>query len=102
MKLSSDEIINVIEALVGSCVPIGETNADKTVMENLKTVIDIGDYCFDGDGGDAHFICDVQQYKQVLYYRIFGALFACCIRDYRANIFRRRQTQCRYTARYCF
>lgn len=47
MKLSSDEIINVIEALVGSCVPIGETNADKTVMENLKTVIDIGDYCLD-------------------------------------------------------
>lgn len=47
MKLSSDEIINVIEVLVGSCAPVGETNADKTVMENLKTVIDIGNYCFD-------------------------------------------------------
>lgn len=47
MKLSSDEIINVIEALVGSCVAVGETNADKTVMENLKTVIDIVDYCLD-------------------------------------------------------
>lgn len=47
MKLSSDEIINVIEALVGSCAPVGETNADKIVMENLKTVIDIGDYCLD-------------------------------------------------------
>lgn len=46
-KLSSDEIIKLLEVLIGSTAAVGETNADHVVMENLKTVIDIGDYCLD-------------------------------------------------------
>jgi len=46
-KLSSDEIIRVLEAMIGSTEATGETNADHVVMENLKTVIDVGDYCLD-------------------------------------------------------
>lgn len=46
-KLSSEEIIRVLEAMIGSTEAVGDTNIDCIVMENLKTVIDVGDYCLD-------------------------------------------------------
>lgn len=46
-KLSSDEIIKLLEVLIGSTAAVGETNMDNKIMENLKTLIDIGDYCLD-------------------------------------------------------
>jgi len=46
-KLSSDEIIKLLEVLIGSTDAVGETNMDNKIMENLKTLIDIGDYCLD-------------------------------------------------------
>lgn len=47
-KLTSNEIIKLLDVLVGSTEPIGETNYDENVAENLKVVIDICDWCFDG------------------------------------------------------
>lgn len=47
-KLNSNEIIKLLDALVGSTEPIGETNYDLEVSENLKIVIDICDWCLDG------------------------------------------------------
>lgn len=46
-KLNSDEIIKLLDALVGSTEPVGETNYDSQVYENFKTVVDICDWCLD-------------------------------------------------------
>ena len=47
MKLTSDEIIRLLEVLIGSTAAVGETNMDNKIMENLKILIDVGDYCLD-------------------------------------------------------
>lgn len=47
-KLKSDEIIKLLNILVGGTEPIGETNYDEKAMENLKTLIDITNWCLDG------------------------------------------------------
>lgn len=46
-KLSSNEIINVIDSLIGETCPIGETNTDNIRLTNLKTLIDITNWCLD-------------------------------------------------------
>lgn len=46
-KLTSNEVIKLLDALVGSTEPIGESNYDLKVDENLKIVTDIGDWCLD-------------------------------------------------------
>lgn len=35
-KLSSDEIIKLLEVLIGSTDAVGETNMDNKIMENIK------------------------------------------------------------------
>ena len=47
MKLTGNEIIRLLEALIGSTAAVGETNIDNEIMENLKILIDVGDYCLD-------------------------------------------------------
>ena len=47
-KLKSNEIIKLLDALVGSAEPIGETNYDEKAAENLKTLVDITNWCLDG------------------------------------------------------
>lgn len=46
-KLTSNEIIKLLDALVGSTEPIGETNYDLEVVDNLQKVVDICDWCLD-------------------------------------------------------
>ena len=47
-KLSAHEICNLLEILVGSTEPQGETAIDDRVEQNLKILIDIGDWVLDG------------------------------------------------------
>ena len=47
-KLNSNEIIKLLGILIGGTEPIGETYYDEKVMENLKTLIDITNWCLDG------------------------------------------------------
>lgn len=47
-KLSSEEITKLLDILIGSVEPIGETNYDEKVLENLKTLIDVTNWCLDG------------------------------------------------------
>lgn len=47
-KLSSKEITEVLDVLIGETEPIGETNYDEKVLENLKTLIDVMNWCLDG------------------------------------------------------
>ena len=52
--MSSEQIIEVIDKLVGGITPIGETNYDNKVKENLNMMIEIvGHYVDD--------ICDIAQ-----------------------------------------
>lgn len=47
-KLKSKEIIRLLDVLVGSAEPIGESNYDEKAAENLKTLIDVVNWCLDG------------------------------------------------------
>lgn len=47
-RLDSTEIIKLLNLLVGPVEAIGETNADIVRLRNLKTLIDITNWCLDG------------------------------------------------------
>lgn len=47
-KLSNSEICNLNEILIGGTEPIGETNYDQEVENNLMRLIDLGDWVLDG------------------------------------------------------
>ena len=47
-RLNSNEIIKVLEILIGDTEAIGETNHDEKALENLKTLIDVTNWCLDG------------------------------------------------------
>lgn len=47
IKLTSNEIIKLLNVLLGSLEPIGETNYDREVSDNLKIVSDISSWCLD-------------------------------------------------------
>lgn len=47
-KLTSAEIIKVLENLIGQTEAVGETYADEKIMCNLKTLIDVTNWCIDG------------------------------------------------------
>ena len=47
-KLNSNEIIKVLEILIGDTEAIGETNHDEKALENLKALIDVTNWCLDG------------------------------------------------------
>ncbi len=46
-KLNSGEITKLLNILIGATEPIGETNCDEKVLENLKTLIDVTNWCLD-------------------------------------------------------
>lgn len=47
-KLNSAEIIKLLDILIGGTEAIGETNYDEKALENLKTLIDVTNWCLDG------------------------------------------------------
>ena len=48
VKLKSNEITKVLDVLIGEVEAIGETNADERRFDNLKTLIDVTNWCLDG------------------------------------------------------
>lgn len=46
--MDSDEICKLLDCLIGYTEPVGETNADRTRLHNLKKLIDVVNYCLDG------------------------------------------------------
>ncbi len=46
-KLNSEEITKLLDILVGDVEPIGETYYDEKVLENLKTLIDVTNWCLE-------------------------------------------------------
>lgn len=47
-KMTSREICKLLEIIVGDTEPIADSAIDTTREENLKTLIDIGDWVLDG------------------------------------------------------
>ena len=47
-NFESKEIIKVLDAMVGRTEAVGETREDKRRLDNLKTLIDITNWCMDG------------------------------------------------------
>ena len=42
------EITKLLDALIGEVEAVGETNEDKRRLDNLKTLIDVTNWCLDG------------------------------------------------------
>lgn len=47
VRLTSNEIIKLLNVLLSSLEPIGETNYDRQVADNLRIVLDISSWCLD-------------------------------------------------------
>lgn len=47
-KFSSSEIIKILDALIGTTTAVGETRADERTLDNLRTLIDVTNWCIDG------------------------------------------------------
>ena len=47
-RLDSTEIIKVLNNLIGRTEAVGETNTDEVRLRNLKTLIDVTNWCLDG------------------------------------------------------
>ena len=47
-KMTSREICKLLEIIVGGTEPVADAAIDDAVNENLKTLIDIGDWVLDG------------------------------------------------------
>lgn len=47
-KLNSNEIYNLLDNLIGLTEPQAESVIDEKIEQNLKTLIDIGDWVLDG------------------------------------------------------
>lgn len=42
------EITKLLDVLIGKTEAVGETNEDERRLDNLKTLIDVTDWCLDG------------------------------------------------------
>jgi hypothetical protein len=65
-RLKSNEIIKLLEILIGDVEAVGESNADERRLENLKTLIDVTDWCMDGlefamESGQGRFEASMQE-----------------------------------------
>ncbi len=47
-KFETNEIIKLLDMLIGKVEAVGETNEDERRLDNLKTLIDVTNWCLDG------------------------------------------------------
>lgn len=47
-RFETNEITKLLDMLIGEVEAVGETNADKRRLDNLKTLIDVTNWCLDG------------------------------------------------------
>lgn len=47
-RFETSEITKLLDMLIGEVEAVGETNADKIRLDNLKTLIDVTNWCLDG------------------------------------------------------
>lgn len=47
VRITSQEITKVLEKLIGGTTAVGDSTIDHEVEENLKTLIDVANWCLD-------------------------------------------------------
>ena len=47
-RFETNEILKLLDALIGKTEAVGETNEDKRRLDNLKTLINVTNWCLDG------------------------------------------------------
>lgn len=47
-RFETNEITKLLDALIGDVEAVGETNEDERRLDNLKTLIDVTNWCLDG------------------------------------------------------
>ena len=47
-RFETNEITKLLDALIGDVEAVGETNEDNRRLDNLKTLIDVTNWCLDG------------------------------------------------------
>ena len=47
-KLNDQEIIKLLDNLIGPIEAYGDSSTDEKVLQNLKTLIDVTNWCLDG------------------------------------------------------
>ena len=47
-RFETNEIVKLLDALIGDAEAVGETNEDERRLDNLKTLIDVTNWCLDG------------------------------------------------------
>lgn len=82
--MNSNTIIEVLNCLIGSTEPYGSSHIDEQREENLKTLIDITNWCLDG-------IAYASEYKNRQEYsmRQIGQRAFACLDDYKTWIEKR-------------
>lgn len=45
---ATNEITKILNATIGATDPVGDSSIDPTIEDNLKTLIDITNWCMDG------------------------------------------------------
>lgn len=48
MKLNSQEIIKLLDNLIGATEAVGDSAQDEQIEKNLMTLIDVTNWCLDG------------------------------------------------------
>lgn len=73
--MKAEQIIEVIDKLIGGIIPIGETNYDDKVKENLNTMIDVVGHYVDEIGEIAQmnsYCASIQDCRAIARYFIKG------------------------------
>jgi hypothetical protein len=47
-RFETNEITKLLDVLIGDVEAVGETNEDERRLDNLKTLIDVTNWCLDG------------------------------------------------------
>lgn len=47
-KMTAKEITKLLGVVIGTTTAVGETNADERILANLRTLIDVANWCVDG------------------------------------------------------
>ena len=76
-KLSSNEIIKLLENLIGQTEAVGDSAQDKKIEENLMTLIDVTNWCLDGIMQSSE-TCDKFEYSM----HLVGRRAKCALTDY--------------------
>ena len=73
-KLDSGEIIKLLDNLIGDTEAVGDTWADEKIEKNLKTLIDVANWCIDGVAQSSETKNRAERSMRKIGERAFGAL----------------------------